>query len=239
MKMVVFWLRLTTFVTSAAHWSPGQAPSPPINFARNSPATCSNIEFASLELQRFWGVSKNDHDKLRAKCGGGGVVAARGHRQPGPVGQAARLSETPVAFAGTGRASTETGIAFAGAGRASTETGIAFAGEKWAFLVRFSVALVMVVSMVAFQRRALVMMVSRWPASVAAEVSLVSTSPRGCVCARKSSPCVAWWWVSARKSSPFVFIMAQNWCFRACRANFFAEMPLEARCRASFFADRQ
>ena len=48
---------------------PGQAPPPPINFARNSPAACSNIEFASLELQRFWGVSKNDHDKLRAKFG--------------------------------------------------------------------------------------------------------------------------------------------------------------------------
>ena len=98
-------------------------------------------------------------------------------RQPrvsrlGPADQAARLSETPVAFAG--------------AGRASTETVIAFAGEKWAFLVRFSVALVMVVSMVAVQRRALVMMVSRWPASVAAEVSLVSTSPRGCVlCTKK------------------------------------------------------
>ena len=32
---------------------PGQAPPPPINFARNSPATCSNIEFATLELQCF------------------------------------------------------------------------------------------------------------------------------------------------------------------------------------------
>ena len=48
---------------------PGQAPPPPINFARNSPATCSNIEFASLELHCFWGVSKNEHDKLRAKFG--------------------------------------------------------------------------------------------------------------------------------------------------------------------------
>ena len=47
----------------------GQAPPPPINFARNSPAACSIIEFASLELQCFWGVSKNDHDKLRAKFG--------------------------------------------------------------------------------------------------------------------------------------------------------------------------
>ena len=83
-KMVVFGLRLTTFVTSAAHWSPGQAPPPPINFARNSPVVCSIIEFALLELQRFWGVSKNDHDKLRAKCGGGGVVAARGHHSQAP-----------------------------------------------------------------------------------------------------------------------------------------------------------
>ena len=29
--------------------------------------TYSNIEFAPLELQRFWGISKNDRDKLRAK----------------------------------------------------------------------------------------------------------------------------------------------------------------------------
>ena len=168
---------LTTFVTLAAHWSPGQVPPPPINFARNSPATCSNIEFASLELQRFWGVSKNDHDKLRAKFGRRWCRCCPWAPQPGPVGQAARLSETPVAFAGTGRASTETGIAFAGAdralsetgiafagaGRASTETGIAFAGEKWVFLAHFSVALVLSVSMVAVQGRAVVMVVSMSP----------------------------------------------------------------------------
>ena len=96
-----------------------------------------------------------------------------------PMGTAAwpcrpgvRLSETPVAFAG--------------AGRASTETGIAFAGENWVFLARFSLALVLSVSMVAVLGRALVMVVSRWPASVAAEVSLVSTSPRhSCLCAKK------------------------------------------------------
>ncbi len=39
------------------------------NFARNSSMTHSNFEFASLELQRFCGVSKNDRDKLRAKFG--------------------------------------------------------------------------------------------------------------------------------------------------------------------------
>ena len=29
--------------------------------------TYSNIEFILLELQRFWGILKNDRDKLRAK----------------------------------------------------------------------------------------------------------------------------------------------------------------------------
>ena len=63
--------------------------------------------------------------------------------------------------------SRETGVAFARAGRASDETDIAFAGEKWAFLMRFSVAEVMVVS--------------RWPASAVALVMAVSQLPRGCV----------------------------------------------------------
>ena len=39
------------------------------NFARNSSMTHSNFESASLELQRFCGVSKNDRDKLRARFG--------------------------------------------------------------------------------------------------------------------------------------------------------------------------
>ena len=67
--------------------------------------------------------------------------------QPELASQAARLSETPVAFAGAGRASTETAIAFARAGSAPTETVIAFAGVKWVFLARFSAALVLPVSM--------------------------------------------------------------------------------------------
>ncbi|WP_165478142.1 hypothetical protein [Schaalia dentiphila] len=57
----------------------------------------------------------------------------------------------------------ETVIAFAGAGRASTETVVAFAGEKWVFLVQFSGAEVMVVSMVAVQGRAVVLSVSTSP----------------------------------------------------------------------------
>ena len=41
----------------------------PKNVARNSPASISNFEFMSLELQRFRVVSKNDRGKLRAKFG--------------------------------------------------------------------------------------------------------------------------------------------------------------------------
>ena len=88
--------------------------------------------------------------------------------------RAERMSETGVAFARSGRASTETVIAFAGRGGGPVETGVAFAGEKWAFLEWFSVAEVMVVSTVAVWGRALVMVVSCWPASVVAEVLLVS-----------------------------------------------------------------
>ena len=85
--------------------------------------------------------------------------------------------ETAITFARAGRASDETTIAFARAGRASVETAVAFAGENWVFLARFSLALVLPVSMSVVQGRALVMVVSRWPASVAVEVSLVSKSP--------------------------------------------------------------
>ena len=92
--------------------------------------------------------------------------------QPGPVGQLGRLSETPVAFA---RSSVR-----------GVETVVAFAGEKWAFLVQFSGAEVMVVSMVAVWGRAVVPAVSCWPASAAAEASLVSKLARGRVlCAKR------------------------------------------------------
>ena len=113
----------------------GQAPPLPINFARNSPAACSNIEFASLELQCFWGISKNDHDKLRAKFGMRWCRCCPWAPQPGPVGQLGRLSETPVAFA----------------------------GAKWVFLVHFSGAEVMTVSRLPCWGRAEVSLVSPSP----------------------------------------------------------------------------
>ena len=68
-----------------------------------------------------------------------------------------------------------------GATRYRAETGVAFAGEKWVFLACFSVAEVLSVSTVAVEGRAVVMAVSRCPASVVAVVLSVSMSPRGYV----------------------------------------------------------
>jgi len=77
----------------------------------------------------------------------------------------------------------ETGVAFARSYVAGVETDITFAGEIRVFLVGFLVAVVSSVSMVAVQGRAVVMVVSCWPASVAAVVSLVAKSPRAGSCA--------------------------------------------------------
>ena len=105
------------------------------NFARNSPATVSNLEFISLELQGFWGVLKNGLDKLRAKFG-----CRWGSRRPwvSRVGGAGEVSRW-------------------------FETAIAFAGEKWAFLVQFSGVEVMAVSTVPCWGRAVVSLVSSSP----------------------------------------------------------------------------
>ena len=55
----------------------------PSNVARNSPASISNIELKTLELQRFRVVSKNDRGKLRATFVWGQLV----HRSAaGPSG---------------------------------------------------------------------------------------------------------------------------------------------------------
>ena len=69
----------------------GQAPPPPSNFACNSPASTSNIEFMSLELQRFQAIFKSDRGKLCAKCVWGGCVGSlSGQAPPPPTGTAAR-----------------------------------------------------------------------------------------------------------------------------------------------------
>ena len=85
-----------------------------------------------------------------------------------------------------GNLSRETAIAFARSYVPGVETAIAFAGGNWVFLLCFSVAVVLSVSTVAVQGRAVAMGVSCWPASVAAEASLVSKLPcRSILCAKK------------------------------------------------------
>ena len=80
----------------------------------------------------------------------------------------------------------ETVVAFARSYVPGVETGVAFAGENLLVLACFSVAVVLSVSTVAVQGRALVTAVSCWPASAVAEASLVSKSPRRRVrCAKK------------------------------------------------------
>ena len=116
--------------------------------------------------------------------------------QPGPVGQVAWLFETAIAFA----------------------------GENWVFLVCFSGAEVMRVSLV--------------PCCGCAVVLLVSTSP----CCRASCAMVlallGLMRVRARRSSPCVLTMAKSWRLMERRASFFAEMRLEGLCWASFVADQ-
>ena len=89
-----------------------------------------------------------------------------------------RLSETGVACACACLRGVETGVAFAHSCLCGVETAIAFAGENRLVLACFSVAVVLLVSTVAVQGRALVTAVSYWPASAVAEASLVSKSPR-------------------------------------------------------------
>ena len=165
------------------------------NFARNSPSTSSNIEFIALELQRFWGVSKNDRDKLRARFGWRWCRRLPRVSQSGPVGELAWLSETLVAFAR---------LCLCG-----FETAVAFAGEKWAFLVQFSGAKVMAVSAVPSWGRAVVL--------------LVSTSPCFCVLCAKFVALLGLMWVRARKSSPCVLTMAKSWRLMARWASIFAD----------------
>ena len=97
--------------------------------------------------------------------------------------------------------------------------------------------MVLVVSLVSTGRRAVVSAVSERVDGRHAEVSVVSTSlRRRGLCAKKFAlrRCVI---VKARKSSPCVVIMAQNWRFLACWAIFFAETWLEGLCWAKFFAE--
>ena len=100
------------------------------------------------------------------------------------------------------------------------ETVIAFVGGKWAFWVRFSVAEVIVVSMVAVQGRALVMAVSMVAVQGRAVVLSVSKSPRcRSSCAKKFA-------LRAHNGSKLAFLRLLG--------ELFAEMPLKGPCWAIF-----
>ena len=116
----------------------------------------------------------------------------------------------------------ETVIAFACLCRCGVETAVAFAGEKWAFLVQFSDAEVMPVSMV--------------PSWGRAEASSVSTLRCFYVLCAKLVALLGLAWVRARNSSPSALKTPHIRRFWACWASFFAETPLEGQCRANFFA---
>ena len=59
------------------------------NFARNSPVTISEFELASLELQRFWAISKSDRGKLRADLVSPRLCCRPRAPQPGRCGYCA------------------------------------------------------------------------------------------------------------------------------------------------------
>lgn len=65
---------------------------------------------------------------------------------------------------------------------------------------------------------------------------LVSKSPCGCAMCAKKFALRGLVWARARKSSPCKPKMPEKRCFQARWANFFAEMPLEALCWATFVA---
>ena len=83
--------------------TPGRVPRldvfPILSFACNSPATLSNREFTTLELQRFQTLLKLHPIELHAKFGGGGVVAAQGS-QPGPAARGCRSQAMSARWAG-------------------------------------------------------------------------------------------------------------------------------------------
>jgi len=92
----------------------------------------------------------------------------------------------------------------------------------------FSAAEVSSVSTLAVQGRAVVMVVSRWSASAAAEVSLVSTSPRRCVLCAKFVALRGLMGVRARNSSPCAGLGCSAAHEVGCGGGF---APLGADCR--------
>ena len=64
--MLPHWRHAPSLVSCPGLVLCGQRGWFPDNVARNSPAAAPNLDFASLELQRFEQCSKNDRGELRA-----------------------------------------------------------------------------------------------------------------------------------------------------------------------------
>jgi len=185
--------------------------------------TLSNLECASVELQRFQRLLKLPSNELRASFPGLAVyqdprqtVGAIVH--PGPRYRRA-IPMGLGAIVGVFVPRCETDSTFASTSLQRNETAIAFASDERPFLGHFDPAKVLSVSM---GRAA-------WPA----KVLVVSKLPRDRVLCAKKFPAMG---ASAKKFA----LQAQTGekcCFQACWAKFFAELLRNGPCWASFFAE--
>ena len=192
---------------------PRRPRAPPLtltNFARHSPVTLSNLECASLELQRFQRLLKLPSNELRASFPGLAVyqdprqtVGAIVH--PGPRYRRA-IPMGLGAIVGVFVPRYETDSTFASTSLQRNETAIAFASDERPFLGHFDPAKVLSVSM---GRAA-------WPA----KVLVVSKLPRDRVLCAKKFALRDLQWVRARKSSPCKPKRAKNAVFKRAGRSF-------------------
>ena len=170
-----------------------RAPQPTLtNVARNSPTTVSNLECASLDLQRFQRLLKLPSNKLCASFLGLAVYQDPRQTVGAIVRPGLRYRRAiPMclgAIVGVFVPRYETDSTFASTSLQRNETVIAFASDERPFLGHFDPAKVLSVSM---GRAA-------WPA----KVLVVSKLPRHRVLCAKKFALRGLEWVCARNSSP-------------------------------------
>ena len=188
------------------------------NFARNSPVTLSNLECASLELQRFQRLLKLPSNELRATFPGlavyqdpwqpvGAIV------RPGPRYRRA-IPMCLGAIVGVFVHRYETDSTFASTSLQRNETVIAFASDERPFLGHFDPAKVLAVSVGRAVWPAKVLPVSIGACSVVCKGVGGFKAPVIASCARKSSPCSASCGCEREKVRPARSKRAKNAVFR-------------------------
>ena len=188
------------------------------NFARNSPVTLSNLECASLELQRFQRLLKLPSNELRATFPGlavyqdpwqpvGAIV------RPGPRYRRA-IPMCLGAIVGVFVHRYETDSTFASTSLQRNETVIAFASDERPFLGHFDPAKVLPVSVGRAVWPAKVLPVSIGACSVVCKGVGGFKAPVIASCARKSSPCSASCGCEREKVRPARSKRAKNAVFR-------------------------